>query len=275
RRVYATTDCEKGALRRLADERGYRAFKVPDDIGGRFSVLTAVGLLPCAAAGLDIGAMMSGAREAMDACGARNMDNPAWLYAGARNILYRKGFKVEVLACYEPAFRFMGEWWKQLFGESEGKRGLGIFPASVDLTADLHSMGQYIQEGERFLQETVVAFERGGADICIEGCGDDGDGLEYLAGTALSEINRQASRGTMLAHADGGVPVTEIFAGAMDEQTLGQLVYMFELSCALSGYVLGVNPFDQPGVEAYKKNMFALLGKPGFERLREDLLSRL
>ncbi len=274
-RIYATTDKSRGVLKQVADANGYETFVVPDDVGGRFSVLTAVGLLPCAVAGIDIDVLMAGAREAMDACNVRDMTNPAWVYAAGRNALYRKGYKVEVLACYEPNFRFMGEWWKQLYGESEGKNGLGIFPASVELTADLHSMGQYLQDGERFLQETVVTFQRSVNDLYIEAQENDGDGLNFLAGETLHKVNRQAFLGTMLAHVDGGVPNIEIACEVLDAHTLGQLIYFFEIACGLSGYVLGVNPFDQPGVEAYKQNMFALLGKHGYEEKREALLKRL
>jgi glucose-6-phosphate isomerase len=275
KRIYATTDKARGVLKQVADAQGYETFVVPDDIGGRFSVLTAVGLLPCAVAGLDIDAMLDGALEAMDVCGISNLSNPAHDYAAGRNALYRKGYNVEVLACYEPDFRFMGEWWKQLYGESEGKEKKGIFPASVELTADLHSMGQYLQDGERKLIETVVTFDHPVKDIVIPSQDNDGDGLNFLAGQGLHSINTQAFKGTMLAHIDGGVPNIEIACETTNERTLGQLIYFFELACGISGYTLGVNPFDQPGVEAYKVNMFALLGKRGYEEKREELLKRL
>lgn len=275
KRIYATTDRARGVLKQVAMAQGYETFVVPDNIGGRFSVLTAVGLLPCAVAGLDVDALFAGAHEAMDTCANTNDSNPAWHYAAARNALYRKGYKVEVLACYEPNFRFMGEWWKQLYGESEGKNGKGIFPASVELTADLHSMGQYLQDGERHLMETVVTFDRPLKDVLIPAQENDGDGLNFLAGQGLHAINAQAFKGTMLAHIDGGVPNIEISCGTPHERTLGQLIYFYEFACGISGYTLDVNPFDQPGVEAYKVNMFALLGKKGYEAKREELLKRL
>jgi glucose-6-phosphate isomerase len=274
-RIYATTDKARGALKGLADAEGYETFVVPDDIGGRYSVLTAVGLLPLAAAGIDIRALMDGAAEAMEWGAARSMDNPAWRYAAARNALYEAGKKVELLACYEPGFRFMAEWWKQLYGESEGKDGKGLFPASVEFTADLHSMGQYIQQGERILLETVVRFDRPRGSLTIGADPDNADGLNFLAGKPLSFVAEQALRGTRLAHVDGGVPNLLIQLPEISERWVGQLVYFFELACGLSGYVLGVNPFDQPGVEAYKKNMFALLGKPGYEERKAELEARL
>ncbi|MCL1819292.1 MAG: glucose-6-phosphate isomerase [Oscillospiraceae bacterium] len=275
RRIYATTDRSRGVLKQVATAQGYETFAVPDNIGGRYSVLTAVGLLPCAVAGLDVDMMFAGAEEAMDVCYKEGASNPAWIYAAARNALYRKGYCIEVLGCYEPGFRFMSEWWKQLYGESEGKDRKGIFPASVELTADLHSMGQYLQDGERKLMETIVTFDRPMRDITIPSQAEDGDGLNFLAGQGLHSINTQAFKGTMLAHMDGGVPNIEISCAAPDERTLGQLVYFFEFACGVSGYTLGVNPFDQPGVEAYKVNMFALLGKKGYEEKREELLKRL
>ena len=275
RRIYATTDKARGALKGLAGAEGYETFVVPDDIGGRYSVLTAVGLLPLAAAGIDIQSLMDGAAEAMEWGAVRSMDNPAWQYAAARNALYERGKKVELLACYEPGFRFMAEWWKQLYGESEGKEGKGLFPASVEFTADLHSMGQYIQEGERTLLETVVRFDRPRGEVVIRADPDNVDGLNFLAGKPLSFVAEQALRGTRLAHMDGGVPNILIQLPEISERWVGQLVYFFELACGLSGYVLGVNPFDQPGVEAYKKNMFALLGKPGYQERRAELESRL
>lgn len=275
-RIYATTDKSKGALKSLATAEGYETFVVPDDVGGRYSVLTAVGLLPIAVAGIDIDALMGGAEEARQAFTADlSMNNPVWKYAGARNALYESGKKIEILCCYEPAFRFMSEWWKQLYGESEGKDGKGLYPASVEFTADLHSMGQFIQQGERVMFETVVRYEHPHGEIIIGSDKDNVDGLNFLAGKPLSFVQEQALRGTRLAHVDGGVPNILINVDTINETTLGQLIYFFELSCGISGYVLGVNPFNQPGVEAYKKNMFALLGKPGYEDLREDLLARL
>ncbi len=274
-RIYATTDARKGALKGLAMEEGYEQFVVPDTVGGRFSVLTAVGLLPIAVAGIDIDRLMAGAAEAMETFAAKDMENPVWQYVAARNLLYRKGFTTELLACYEPSFRFMAEWWKQLYGESEGKDGKGIFPASVDFTADLHSMGQYIQEGERRLYETVVKIAHPAGSIVIEADEANVDGLNFLAGKDLHFVNEQARRGVVLAHVDGGVPNILVEMDRCDEESLGQLIYFFELACGVSGYVLGVNPFNQPGVEAYKKNMFALLGKPGYEELGEALKARL
>ena len=276
RRIYATTDAHKGALKSLADANGYESFVVPDNIGGRYSVLTAVGLLPIAAAGIDIDALMSGAQEMMEACAAGSMEhNPAWHYAGARYELYRMGRKIEILAAYEPSFRFMAEWWKQLYGESEGKENKGLFPASVEFTADLHSMGQYIQQGERHLFETVVRFGPSARQQEVPFDEGNGDGLNFLAGKSMDFIARQAMDGTLLAHVEGGVPNIIVETGSKDAHTLGELIYFFEYACGLSGYLLDVNPFDQPGVEAYKKNMFALLGKPGYEELRETLLKKL
>ena len=273
-RIYATTDKARGALKGLADTEGYEEFVVPDDIGGRFSVLTAVGLLPIAAAGIDIDALMAGAAKAMEEFGKGGLDNQAWQYAAARHALYQQGKKIEMLACYEPNFRFFAEWWKQLYGESEGKEGKGLFPASVEFTADLHSMGQYIQEGERIMFETVVKFAPKG-EFIIPTDPANVDGLNFLAGKPLSFVNEQAMRGTMLAHVDGGVPNVLVEAPAITADTVGYLIYFFEYSCGISGYLLEVNPFDQPGVEAYKKNMFALLGKPGYEELRAALLAKL
>ena len=276
KRIYATTDRHRGALKSLADAKGYETFVVPDDVGGRYSVLTAVGLLPIAVAGIDIDALMNGAREMMDTCTAADMSaNPAWQYAAARYELYRCGKKIEILAAYEPCFRFMAEWWKQLYGESEGKEGKGIFPASVEFTADLHSMGQYIQEGERMLFETIVNFEQSRGQVLVPGDKDNLDGLNFLTGKDLKFLCEQARLGTRLAHVDGGVPNLTIQVAKADAYHVGGLLYFFELACGLSGYVLGVNPFDQPGVEAYKKNMFALLGKPGYEELGETLRKRL
>ena len=276
RRIYATTDASKGALKNLADAEGYESFVVPDNVGGRYSVLTAVGLLPIAVAGIDIDELMGGAADTMQALNAdRSMENPAWKYVAARNCLYEKGKKIELLACFEPAFRFMSEWWKQLYGESEGKDGKGLFPASVEFTADLHSMGQYIQEGERLMFETVVSYANPHGKLVIGEDADNVDGLNFLAGQDLHFVCEQAMRGTRLAHVDGGVPNILIETETISARTTGELIYFFELCCGISGYVLDVNPFNQPGVEAYKKNMFALLDKPGYADLRADLLQRL
>ena len=276
RRIYATTDAHKGALKALADEKGYEEFVVPDDVGGRYSVLTAVGLLPIAVAGIDVDALLGGAQDMMRTCSLADMnENPAWQYAGARYEMYRTGKKIELLAAYEPCFRFMSEWWKQLYGESEGKENKGLFPASVEFTADLHSMGQYIQQGERHLFETVVRFGPSRHECPVPYDETDGDGLNFLAGKSMDFIARQAMDGTLLAHVEGGVPNVVLHTDALDAATLGGLIYFFEYACGLSGYLLDVNPFDQPGVEAYKKNMFALLGKPGYEDLRQTLLEKL
>ena len=274
RRIYATTDAHKGALKGLADAEGYEEFVVPDAVGGRYSVLTAVGLLPIACAGVDIAALMEGAARAMKELSIPGMDNPAWQYAAARHALYESGKSVELLACYEPSFRFFAEWWKQLYGESEGKEGKGLFPASVEFTADLHSMGQYIQQGQRLMFETVVRFEPKGTFL-IPDDPENVDGLNFLSGKPLSFVAEQALRGTILAHVDGGVPNILIRMPQISESSVGYLIYFFEYVCGLSGYLLGVNPFDQPGVEAYKKNMFALLGKPGYEEMKQKLESRL
>ena len=275
KRIYATTDRARGALKTLADAEGYETFVVPDNVGGRYSVLTAVGLLPIAVTGIDIRALMDGAREMMEKCREDSYENPAWTYAAIRHRLYRSGKKIELLACFEPAFRFMAEWWKQLYGESEGKEEKGLFPASVDFTADLHSMGQYIQEGERHLLETVVRYGASENQQVVPFDEVNGDGLNFLAGKTMDFINRQAMDGTLLAHVEGGVPNIIINAGRNDERTMGQLIYFFEYACGLSGYLLNVNPFDQPGVEAYKKNMFALLGKPGYEEMGAALRAKL
>ena len=275
KRIYATTDAHKGALKGLADAEGYEEFVVPDAVGGRYSVLTAVGLLPIAVAGVDIEALMAGAAEAMNVLAQPGADNIAWQYAAARNALYDAGKAVELLVGYEPSFRFFAEWWKQLYGESEGKEGKGLLPASVEFTADLHSMGQYIQQGQRILLETVVKFSKSRRTITIPDDPDNVDGLNFLSGKPLQFVAEQAMRGTLLAHVDGGVPNLVVEAETRDERTVGQLIYFFEYACGLSGYLLGVNPFDQPGVEAYKKNMFALLGKPGYEEQKAALEARL
>ena len=274
-RIYATTDARRGALKGLADKEGYEQFVVPDNVGGRYSVLTAVGLLPIAVAGIDIQSLMDGAREEMERLARPGMDNPAWQYAAARHALYKAGKKVEILAGYEPSFRFFGEWWKQLFGESEGKEGKGLLPASVEFTADLHSMGQYIQQGERVMLETVVRFDKGRGSITIPDDPENVDGLNFLSGKTLDFVAEQAMRGTILAHVDGGVPNILLTVPGRDERSLGALIYFFEFACGISGYLLGVNPFDQPGVEAYKNNMYALLGKPGYEEQKAALEKRL
>ncbi|MCI5832469.1 MAG: glucose-6-phosphate isomerase [Clostridiales bacterium] len=275
-RIYATTDRHKGALKFLADANGYETFVVPDDIGGRYSVLTAVGLLPIAVAGINIGELMAGAQSMMEVCRADDIAvNPAWQYAAARYELYQDGKKIELLASFEPSFRFMAEWWKQLYGESEGKEGKGLFPASVEFTADLHSMGQYIQQGERHLFETVVRFGPSAHENPVPYDDGNGDGLNFLAGKTMDFIREQAMDGTLIAHVEGGVPNITVQVGRRNAFTLGELIYFFEYACGLSGYLLDVNPFDQPGVEAYKKNMFALLGKPGYEELGRSLLEKL
>ena len=274
-RIYATTDKKRGVLKALADAEGYETFVVPDDVGGRYSVLTAVGLLPIAACGVDIDALMAGAAEMRKTCAVPGAENPAWQYAAARNALYESGKKIEILAAYEPSFRFMAEWWKQLYGESEGKEGKGLFPASCEFTADLHSMGQYIQQGERLMFETVVRYEKPLSAMAVPFDETDGDGLNFLAGKDLSFVNEQAMDGTLLAHVEGGVPNLIVRLGQNTPRTMGEMIYFFEYACGLSGYLLQVNPFDQPGVESYKKNMFALLGKPGYEDMREDLLAKL
>ena len=276
KRIYATTDKARGALKDLATKEGYESFVVPDDVGGRFSVLTAVGLLPIAVSGADIKALMDGAASGRElALNEKFEDNEAMKYAAIRNILLRKGKSVEVLANYEPALHYIGEWWKQLYGESEGKDQKGIFPASVDLTTDLHSMGQFIQDGARIMFETVMNVEEARETITIEKEAEDLDGLNYLAGKTMDFVNKSAMNGTILAHTDGSVPNLMIKIPKMDEFHLGQLFYFFEFACGVSGYILGVNPFNQPGVESYKRNMFALLGKPGYEEEREALLKRL
>lgn len=276
RRIYATTDKARGALRSLAEREGYETFVIPDGIGGRFSVLTPVGLLPIAAAGIDTDALLKGAYDTMRRLDARALaDNPAWQYAAARTLLYRAGKTAEVLACYEPCFRFVGEWWKQLFGESEGKDQGGLLPVSLDLTADLHSMGQYMQQGLRNLLETVVVFDTPDDPLAVPFDPENADGLNFLSDMRLFDINRRAFEGTYLAHVDGGVPNMVLHVPKLDAYHLGALLHFFMLSCGLSGTMLGVNPFDQPGVEAYKVNMFALLGKPGYEAQGEALRARL
>ena len=273
--IFATTDAHRGVLKHMADEEGWETFVVPDDVGGRYSVLSAVGLLPMAAAGIDVQTVIGAAIEAFAAMSAQSPENPAWQYAAARQHLYQLGKTTEILACYEPSFRFMAEWWKQLYGESEGKEEKGLFPASVDFTADLHSMGQYIQQGERMLMETVVRFAPAEQQMVVPFDEANGDGLNFLAGKTMDFINRQAMDGTLLAHVEGGVPNIILNLDENNARTMGQLIYFFEYACGLSGYLLGVNPFDQPGVEAYKKNMFALLGKPGYEEMGEELRKRL
>jgi glucose-6-phosphate isomerase len=275
-RIVATTDPEKGALRQLATDEGYAAFSIPADVGGRFSVLTPVGLFPVAVAGIDIGDLAAGAAEAISFCSGSSLDdNVAGRYAAIRNILFRKGYTTEVLASFQPQLHFIGEWWKQLAGESEGKDNTGIFPASLDYTTDLHSLGQWMQEGIRNVFETFMVLKSTTSTIAVPEFSDDSDGLNYLAGKSFEEINRNAFRGTLLAHIDGGVPSAVLTINDRSARTLGQLFYFFEKAIAMSGYMLRVNPFDQPGVEAYKKNMFALLGKKGFDELGANLSTRI
>ena len=276
-RIYATTDAKAGALKQLAEEEGYQTFVIPDDVGGRFSVLTPVGLLPIAAAGIDIDKMLEGAKQAFSEYNNVSLlENHCYQYAVIRNILYSKGKTVELLANYEPSLAYLGEWWKQLFGESEGKDYKGIYPASVNFSTDLHSMGQYIQQGLRNIFETVLFVEQNNSDeILINAEKNDLDGLNYLAGKTVDYVNRMAFEGTLLAHLDGGVPNLVINIPELTPYYFGYLIYFFEKACGLSGYLLGVNPFNQPGVEDYKKNMFALLGKAGYEQQREMLLNRL
>ena len=276
KRIYATTDKARGALKGLATEEGYESFVVPDDVGGRFSVLTAVGLLPIAVSGADIEKLMEGAASGRELALEKPFEeNDALKYAAIRNILHRKGKSVEVLANYEPSLHYVSEWWKQLYGESEGKDQKGIFPAAVDLTTDLHSMGQFIQDGSRIMFETVVNVEKSQEELYIQEEKEDLDGLNYLAGKSIDFVNKSAMNGTILAHTDGSVPNLMVNVPEQNEFYLGQLFYFFEFACGVSGYISGVNPFNQPGVESYKKNMFALLGKPGFEKEREELLKRL
>lgn len=276
KRIYATTDRAKGALKNLAKEEGYESFVVPDDVGGRFSVLTAVGLLPIAVSGADIDKLMEGAafgrKKALE---TPYEENGALLYAAVRNICLRKGKNVEIVANYEPSLHYVSEWWKQLYGESEGKDQKGIFPAAVDLTTDLHSMGQFIQDGARIMFETVLNVEESPAEVLLEKEAVDTDGMNYLAGKSVDFVNKSAMNGTILAHTDGNVPNLLINIPEQNEFCLGELFYFFEFACGVSGYLLGVNPFNQPGVESYKKNMFALLGKPGYEDARNELLKRL
>lgn len=276
KRIYATTDQAKGALKTLANEEGYESFVIPDDVGGRYSVLTAVGLLPIAVSGVNIEEMMKGAADARDEFSSPDIDkNISYQYAAIRNALYNKGKTIEMLINYEPGLQYFSEWWKQLFGESEGKDQKGIFPSSANFSTDLHSLGQYVQEGRRDLFETVIKVKNPRHELVIESEEGDLDGLNYLEGKTVDFVNDKAFEGTLLAHTDGGVPNLVVEIPAMDAYTFGYLVYFFEKACAISGYLLGVNPFDQPGVEAYKVNMFALLGKPGFEEKKAELEKRL
>ena len=274
-RIVAVTDASKGALRTLATQEGYSTFVIPDNVGGRFSVLTPVGLLPIALAGFDIKKLAEGAKHMQKVCAEKNAENPAIKYAAARNLLYDGGRNIEILVNYNPKLQYLGEWWKQLYGESEGKEGKGIFPASVNFSTDLHSMGQYIQEGERTMFETNVLVKNQFHTVKIEEDKQNLDGLNFLVGKRIEEINKMAQLGTRLAHTDGGVPNLEIEIEKIDEYNVGGLFYMFEIACGISGYMLGVNPFNQPGVEAYKKNMFALLDKPGHEEASKAIKERL
>ena len=275
--IVAITDAKRGAARVTADKEGYRSFIIPDNVGGRFSVLTPVGLLPIAVAGFDIRQLIKGAAdmESMTTGSVAYYDNPAAQYAAARNALYRSGKKIEILVNFQPKLHYLSEWWKQLYGESEGKEGKGIFPASVDFSTDLHSMGQWIQEGERTIFETVISVDKVKHSVLVPADDENLDGLNYMAGKHVDEVNKMAELGTRLAHIDGGVPNIRITVPELSEYWIGQLIYMFEKGCGISGYVLGVNPFNQPGVEAYKKNMFALLGKPGYEEESKKILSRI
>ena len=275
KRIYATTDRAKGTLKQLADAQGWPTFVVPDDVGGRYSVLSAVGLLPIAAAGIDIDELMQGAADAMERFSVLSPDNDAYKYAAIRNILYRKGKSVEILECYEPDFTLMNEWYKQLFGESEGKDNKGLFPASCIFSTDLHSMGQFIQEGSRTMFETIVDVKKPAKDLFIDPLEGNFDGLNFLADQNMSVVNRKAMEGTILAHTDGGVPEVLVEVDDLSAYNVGYLIYFFWRACACSGYLLGVNPFNQPGVESYKKNMFALLGKPGYEGLTAELEAKL
>jgi glucose-6-phosphate isomerase len=276
KRIYATTDMAKGALKKLADAEGYESFVIPDDVGGRYSVLTAVGLLPIAVAGVDIDAIMAGAADAQALYANPSLEsNQAYQYAAVRNALYKKGKAIEILVNYEPSLHFVSEWWKQLYGESEGKDNKGIYPASVDFSTDLHSMGQFIQEGTRNLFETVIQVEKAAIELNVPHDPENVDGLNFLSGQSIDFVNKKAFQGTLLAHTDGNVPNTVLTLADTKPYTFGHLVYFFEKACGVSGYLLGVNPFDQPGVEAYKVNMFALLGKPGFEAKKAELEARL
>ena len=265
-RIYAITDPCKGALRQMATEEGWETFVIPPSVGGRYSVLTAVGLLPMAVAGIDINAVMAAAAEAKDVYNIRSFENPVWLYAAVRNLLYRRGKCIELLESFEPGFKMMGGWWQQLFGESEGKDGKGIFPVTAEFTADLHSLGQMIQEGERNIFETMVRFDPPQDRMVILADDQDLDGLNYIAGKCLDFVDEKAYMGTLAAHVDGGVPVITMDMGELNDAKLGEMFYFFELACGVSAYMLGVNPFNQPGVEFYKRNMFQLLGKPGYEK---------
>ena len=273
-RIFATTDAKRGTLKELSDKEGYETFVIADDIGGRFSVLTAVGLLPIAVAGCDIDKIMSGAKKGMDKY-SKDDNNDCYKYAAVRNILNRKGKSVEMLVSYEPSFTMMAEWWKQLYGESEGKDNKGIFPSSATFSTDLHSLGQFIQDGSRIMFETVVDIKKPKQDLFLEEDAENLDGLNFLTNQNMSDVNRKALEGTILAHTDGGVPNVVIEVDELDEENFGEMVYFFEKACAVSGYVLGVNPFNQPGVESYKKNMFALLGKPGYEDQKAELEEKL
>ena len=275
KRIYATTDRTKGTLKRLATEQGWPTFVVPDDVGGRYSVLTAVGLLPIACAGIDIDELMQGAADGREKFGKLSPDNDAYRYAMTRNILYRKGKSVETLACFEPDFTMMNEWYKQLFGESEGKDDKGIFPSAATFSTDLHSLGQFIQDGSKLMFETVMHIKTPKSDLFLEPDKDNLDGLNFLTNQNMSVVNEKAYQGTILAHTEGGVPNIVIDVDKLDEENLGEMIYFFEKACAISGYMLGVNPFNQPGVESYKKNMFALLGKPGYESQKAELEAKL
>lgn len=275
KRIIAITDAKRGALRQLATEEGYKTFVIEDNVGGRFSVLTPVGLLPIAVAGFDIKALMEGAIEMEKATVAANESNPSFLYAITRNALYKAGKKIEILVNYNPKLHYFGEWWKQLYGESEGKDNKGIFPAAVDNSTDLHSMGQWIQEGERIIFETVISVEEQKHTLTIPSDDANLDGLNYIAGKRVDQVNKMAELGTRIAHVDGGVPNMIVTVPALKERYLGQLIYFFEKACGISGYILDVNPFNQPGVEAYKRNMFALLEKPGYEKETETIKARL
>ena len=275
KRIYATTDRAKGTLKQLADAQGWPTFVVPDDVGGRYSVLSAVGLLPIAAAGISIDDLMKGAADSMERFSVLGKDNDAYKYAAIRNILYRKGKSVEILECYEPDFALMNEWYKQLFGESEGKDDKGIFPSAATFSTDLHSLGQFIQDGSKLMFETVMHIKTPKSDLFLEPDKDNLDGLNFLTNQNMSVVNEKAYQGTILAHTEGGVPNIVIDVDKLDEENLGEMIYFFEKACAISGYMLGVNPFNQPGVESYKKNMFALLGKPGYESQKAELEAKL